>query len=74
MNQLKVLFVLGVLAAGMAISPTAGAESPAPGADTAQLRVGVFDSRAVTAAFAASKQFDRELRRARSTKEGQGRR
>jgi hypothetical protein len=69
MHRSKTLLVLGALLAGLAIGRAAGAESPAPTAEKPPLRVGTFDSRAVTAAFAASKQFDRQLREMRETLE-----
>jgi len=70
MNRWKTFLVLGAaLVVGVALGRAGGGEEPASGAETARLRVGVFDSRAVTAAFAASKQFDRQLRRMREALE-----
>lgn len=69
MHRWNAALVLGMLLAGLAFDGAAGAEGSAPGAETPGLRVGTFDSRAVTVAFAASKQFDRELRQMRETLE-----
>ncbi len=55
-------FVLLALLAVSTVGTAASAEGTANKPEPARLRVGTFDSRAVVVAFAASKQFDRQLK------------
>ena len=62
MTLWKPTLALAALAAGLTTGAAILAGAPAQKAQRAALRVGTFDSRAVTAAFAASEIFDRQLR------------
>jgi hypothetical protein len=62
MSLLKTTLVLAVLAGGLTTGAAILGGAPAQKAERASLRVGTFDSRAVTVAFAASEIFDRQLR------------
>lgn len=62
MSRSIAALVLLALLAIPSIGRAAPAEGPTEKAEPARLRVGTFDSRAVVVAFAASKQFDRQLK------------
>ncbi len=62
MKTLKTTLVLAALAGGLATGAAILAGAPADKAQKAELRVGTFDSRAVTVAFAASEIFDRQFK------------
>jgi hypothetical protein len=62
MTLWKRTLVLATIAAGLTTGAAILAGAPAQKAQRVAVRVGTFDSRAVTAAFAASEIFDRQLR------------
>jgi hypothetical protein len=62
MTLWKRTLVLAALAVGLTTGAAILAGAPTRKAETPRLRVGTFDSRAVTAAYAASEVFDRQIK------------